>query len=672
MLSRSRPSAGPEEKTDRGVATTVVTHLRPGRTELLALVEDHRQWLETQGEEGARLDLSRADLAGAELTGLNLQRAILQKADLRGADLTLVDLRGACLLEADLRGANLLGAELRGADLKGAKLQGATGLWLGRLAAADLSGAWLPHPLDSVEGAAVVAQASKAPWNLLLIVLFACLFSWVVILSANDLQVLTDSPALLLPFLTRVRLIGFFLGMPLILLALYVAFHLSLQRLWSGLQELPAILPDGHGVEEKGHWLLMSLARKNIKHLKRSRLPLPALEAAAAELLAYWVVPATLAGFWARTLTQQDTRQAGLHVLLVVASVALALFVPKLIRRRLSAEAFPPPLPEVPRGRWRRFGPTGLVLGVALVLASLSAGTFRGMPPGSGAAATRGWEAGQWARVLLWAVGYNPYADFSEQDISTKPKDWTGRDEDLVRVKGVRLDRLRLRYAQAYRTFFANAHLRAADLRFACLSEADLRGATLREANLESAVMDRARMFRANLQEANLQKANLARADLREADLSFARLNGAALVGAILENANFYGANLNGARLQRSELQKADFREAKLESARLGMSNLRQADLWSAKLADAGLEDARLDQAILIDADLRRADLRRADLQNAVLRGTDLTGANLAGADLRGANQLSAAQICSAADRRGILLDENLQHAVESQCGPAR
>ncbi len=670
MFSRSRTYADPEEKTEKGAAAL---QGRPGRAELLAVVEDHRTWLETHGEEGARLDLSRASLAGAELTGANLQRAILQKTDLRGADLTLVDLRGASLIEADLRGANLLGAELRAADLKGARLEGATGLWLGRLAATDLAGASLPHPFDSLEGAPLVAQACKTPWNLLLIVLFACLFSWAVILGANDLQVLTDSPALPFPFLTSTRLIGFFRGMPLILLALYVAFHLSLQRLWSGLQELPAILPDGHGVAEKGHWLLMSLARKNVKHLKGSRLPLPALEAAAAELLAYWVVPATLVGFWARALTQLDARQTGLHVILGVASVAFAALVPRLIRGRLSADTFPPPLLEKPGRRWKRYRPAGLMLGTGLLLGLLSAGTFHGVPTGSGAAApARGWEVQKWAGELLWAVGYNPYADFSEQEISAKPRDWTGRDEDLIRVKGARLDHLGLRHAQAYRAFLANAHLRAADLRFVCLSEADLRGATLREANLESAVMDRARMYRANLQGANLQKANLARADLREADLSFAYLDGATLVGAILENANFYGASLNGARLQRSELQKADFREAKLENARLGMSNLRQADLWSAKLAGAELEDAQLDQTILIDADLRRADLRRANLQNAVLRGTDLSGTNLAGADLRGANQVTAAQICSAADRRGTVLDENMQHAVENHCGPAR
>jgi uncharacterized protein YjbI with pentapeptide repeats len=75
---------------------------------------------------------------------------------------------------------------------------------------------------------------------------------------------------------------------------------------------------------------------------------------------------------------------------------------------------------------------------------------------------------------------------------------------------------------------------------------------------------------------------------------------------------------------------------------------------------------------MLIEADLRSADLRGADLQGAILRGADLRGANLEGADFRGATGLSADQICSATARRGVLLDEGLQHLVENQCGPVR
>ena len=95
------------------------------------VLDQHRQWVESGGNAGARGDFAGADLAGADLTGVNLQGAQLQKVNLRGADLSMANLRGANLVEADLREANLLGAEFSGANMMGANLYGAQGLWSG-------------------------------------------------------------------------------------------------------------------------------------------------------------------------------------------------------------------------------------------------------------------------------------------------------------------------------------------------------------------------------------------------------------------------------------------------------------------------------------------------------------------------------------------------------------
>ena len=67
---------------------------------LQKILDDHRKWLETNGNKGV-------------------------KADLRGVDLWRADLREVDLREADLRGADLREADLRGADLKGADLTNA-------------------------------------------------------------------------------------------------------------------------------------------------------------------------------------------------------------------------------------------------------------------------------------------------------------------------------------------------------------------------------------------------------------------------------------------------------------------------------------------------------------------------------------------------------------------
>ena len=115
------------------------------RETLSAILKEHQLWIDSNGENGERADLSnknliradlrgaglrRADLRGADLRGANLFRANLRGANLRGANLFRANLRGANLRRADLIGANLrradlIGADLIGADLIGADLEGA-------------------------------------------------------------------------------------------------------------------------------------------------------------------------------------------------------------------------------------------------------------------------------------------------------------------------------------------------------------------------------------------------------------------------------------------------------------------------------------------------------------------------------------------------------------------
>ena len=61
-------------------------------SDLKAILESHKQWLDSDGEVGERADLLDADLRGA-----NLYEADLRGANLREADLCGADLRGAYL-----------------------------------------------------------------------------------------------------------------------------------------------------------------------------------------------------------------------------------------------------------------------------------------------------------------------------------------------------------------------------------------------------------------------------------------------------------------------------------------------------------------------------------------------------------------------------------------------
>ena len=87
------------------------------RETLSAILKEHQLWINSNGENGERADLSNKNLRGENLRGANLRGA-----DLRGADLFRADLFRADLFRADLEGADLEGANLEGANLEGANL----------------------------------------------------------------------------------------------------------------------------------------------------------------------------------------------------------------------------------------------------------------------------------------------------------------------------------------------------------------------------------------------------------------------------------------------------------------------------------------------------------------------------------------------------------------------
>ena len=98
------------------------------------LLRSHELWLETSGQQGKQLDISKYDLrtgvkfqrarltmmraVSSILYGVNLTEAQLQAADLRDADL-----RNTNLQFADMRGGRIAGAQFNNANLHGVNLQ---------------------------------------------------------------------------------------------------------------------------------------------------------------------------------------------------------------------------------------------------------------------------------------------------------------------------------------------------------------------------------------------------------------------------------------------------------------------------------------------------------------------------------------------------------------------
>lgn len=90
--------------------------------ELEEILEKHKLWLESDGYDGERADLSYTDLSGLNLVNANLSRANLRSANMAGADLRLSKLRFSLLSDVNLVGAKLTYANMKFANLERANL----------------------------------------------------------------------------------------------------------------------------------------------------------------------------------------------------------------------------------------------------------------------------------------------------------------------------------------------------------------------------------------------------------------------------------------------------------------------------------------------------------------------------------------------------------------------
>jgi len=633
----------------------------------------HREWVESHGRAGQRADLAGAELEAVDLISVNLRLADLHDANLRAADLLLADLRDACLVRADLEESCLVGANLEGANLEGATLETAMGLVPRQLAGTNLRDALLAPQLMEFEAAVKFARNARLAHRYFGAMTMASLISWLLVSKTSDAQLVSDSAVL--PFLhsraaaAALPIAESYLIVPVALFLCYLLFHFHLQQLWESVEQLPAIFPNGDVLGEGQPAIIVGLLRTHFRWMNPEASSTRLVERGVALLLAYGIVPVTLLLFWARYLTRQEIHGTILQAALAVVATGIAIYASTKVGR--------PPEHWEFEGRWtQRVGAkiratnpvkTAAVLGGLLLL--LSAGTIAGAPhERTRAPRLSAMNIRRWAPTLFAWLGYDPYADLTEKSLSARPSA-NVEDDQIPSVDGARLNGVKLRYAQAYGVFLANAHLLRSDLEGAFLSQADLRGADLGESDLRYSVMDQSRMHGANLDRSNLSGADLRRADLRGANLSHSALEDSFLEDARLEGASLYASRLDGATLNRANFEKADLRGAFLAGAHMDHADLQGAYLWSAVLSGADLGGAQFGGAILIAADLRGANLGGAQLGSAVLNNTNLNGTSLEGADLRGALGLTAAQVCAAKSRRGAAMDDSLRQQVEAQCG---
>jgi uncharacterized protein YjbI with pentapeptide repeats len=683
-----------------------------GPEQLNKILDAHRTWLESDGKEGQRADLSESKLAGIDLPGTNLSMANLQGADLSeanlaGANLQEVTLAGANLGKANIRGANLqrallskanlkkadlTGANLEEASLGGANLQRAclahahfreanlhqARLWdadlrdtdlaeahdfLGaQLAGADVSGAKLPPAVMRFDVLRQAKESAEIARPMFILMLIASLYAFATITSTTDAALLANFPSEFLPDVSvPIPTVWFFFAMPLLLFSLYVYLNLYIEQLWRGLSDLPSVFPDGTLLHRMVYpWLLIRLLSRAVSG--RSVAFAPDVSATRAVIylvfifVVWWLVPITLLFFGARYLPAHDWFGTSVHMVLLVLAIGsggfgIYSFRPAQVMRRgdeYQAFSLKKPLRGVMTYR------SALALGMGVIFVGLSYGSINGIPLQHANLS----NVRTWVPYAMSFIGYSPFGDFRDADVSVRPESWRRGIGPIRLVKGAVLRDRDLRYLQASRAFLVNADLRNSDLYGAVLAEAHLEGADLRGANLESTDLTKAQLRLANLQDANLRAANLRGADLTAADLARANLR-----NAVFDLANLSKAVLVGAKLNNSYLRETDLRASDLSGADLQWAVLRGAQLQEAKLRDANLQYSDLGGANLSEADLPKADLRQAEINSADLREAVLTRANLQGASLIRA-QLQEAQLRRANLQEAVLREADLTGAI--------
>lgn len=631
-----------------------VGHWTLSEEELEDVLEEHRRWVNSDGEKG-----SRADLSGADLTEVDLTDACLNRADLSDADLTE---------------ANLWRAHLRNADLSGTK-----GLRTQALAQANTTDATLPQPVAGFEGLDRVRNASQYARTLFFTILATCVYSWLAIGTTSDPELIANSATSPLPIIgTDLPIVGFYFVTPLVLLGLYVYFHLQLQRLWEELTMLPSVFPDGQPLDKKADpWLLVGKVRAYFAFLKDKDLPFFSLQKTAVNFVAWWIVPVTIFVFTYAYLPKHDLIGTGFHLLLSIGAMGLGVSFFQKAELTMRGKSRVPFGGQEVWKTWRVFPIIPVLLGTVT-----------------------------WTLFAALGLTWAPGADLKKANL---------RGANLASTS---LQRGQFREANLRDTDLSGAELQHADLSNACLDSADLEGANLKEATLEgtglrSAVLDSAMLNSAALTGADLAGADLKKARLQNADLQYANfsdtsdnldnctnktnLDPASLRGAELNGANLKRSNLSNARLHESNFKEANLAGAYLEEAyliktnltrailksgdlrnvktlhadltraNLAKTNLEKADLVETDFVRADLTGARLVGANLFEVDLEAADLRGAYLRGAYLRKVFLRNANLSDASLLGA-EVSADSLCTAATLENVRMDDGTTASVCDMC----
>ena len=373
------------------------------------------------------------------------------------------------------------------------------------------------------------------------------IYCWLIVATSSDVALLTNLSTPLPIIGTAVPLTWVYWVVPGILLGLFIYLHLYLLHLWRGLATLPAVFPDGRRLDETvSPWPVSGLVTAHAYRLKQARPAMSWLQSVLILLLAWWIVPLTLALFWGRYLMRQDWIGSTLHLAFLGSAIVFGLFSYLIARRTLRHRA--------KDFAWRRPWSDGRSYGAlaSVALLSLVAVITFGAVEGVRSPSIQSADPRNWVPRLLDSAGLAAFADLRRAEVSRRDEDFwrVSPEQRVTAVEGAELAGRSLRFADAKQAFLALADLKGADLK----------GADLNAANLESADLSFA-----SLQNANLARAALYSSKLEGADLRGANFEDAALEGSSLDKAVLFGARgLTCRQLERAKRWEEALRDESL------------------------------------------------------------------------------------------------------------
>jgi len=512
-------------------------------------------------------------------------------------------------------------------SLEGQDLSSVSNLRAGELRGSDLTGATLPTALaETFKSLPGVDEATKGARDLFLVVMAACLYCWLTMLSTTDVTLVAGNSTLALPIVsTPIPITTFFVVGPMLVLAVFCYMHLAFQQLWEIASALPAVFPDGRPLHERAYpWVSVTLIRSQFRLLKGNMPGLARVQIIAARLLIWWGAPFTLLGFWARYLVRHDLSVSFVQAVLVGISVWLSIFFGQIMKRTLTGV----PVDTRPVLRRPYFLVRGsIAIAVAAFLSTATPLAFAGRVPRLGRANLK---------YAQFKAGGGMSWDFYERDLRFANAEFAKCAE-----------------CRFWRANLAGASFAYSDLHGANFVGTDISGASFQGANLRGASLG----FKRSPAPDTFRWADLDGAYAESTDLSAEELGLAHnwVLAFLADDVNrqFGLPNDHNYRLHRRDLR-----------------GLRLTGLWHPDLSGWDLRKADLSGQDLAEADLSGADLREAKLDNVSMHDAQLDKCDLRGVDLRNVRVLTRTQLKSAITE-GALLPEWLQENAPVKAKPA-